>query len=318
MINVAKEIPKRLKVIFNDRSIHSALNEYHDYLKSKSLSKNTIRNYLHDLVEYFIFCKNNNLSPLVSLKPKHQRPMLSSIVDTGIKQSSIIRKISAIKSFSAFLERFNYSKNNHSSLLSMPKKERKLPQIFTEKEINILLNTIQKFPKDNLRDEALVELIYSTGMRVGEISNLKIGDINFDNSEIRVLGKGNKERIVILSQKSSKKIKNYLIKSKRNIMLNSNPLFQNNIGGSLSDRSIQRLLKKYILMSGLDSNLSTHSLRHSFATHLLDGGADLKVIQQLLGHSSPETTKIYTQVSVKSMKEIYNKSHPRSFSKLKN
>ena len=313
-----KEIPLKLENIFKDKKINSIAKEYVDYLYSKSLSKNTIRNYLYDLIEYFSYCKNNNLMPTKSLRQKDLRPLLSYIIGTGIKQSSVIRKISSIKSFCAFLERFNYSKENHSSLLSMPKKGKKLPKILSESEVNSLIKTIERFPKKNLRDEALIEMIYSTGMRVGEVSKIKIGDINFDKSEVRVLGKGNKERIVILSEKSKQKIRNYILNSRRNIILNSSPLFQNKHGGSLSPRSIQRALKKYLLVSGLDSKLSTHSLRHSFATHLLDGGADIKVIQQLLGHSSPETTKIYTQVSTKSMKEIYNKAHPRSFSKLKN
>ncbi|MEC7921321.1 MAG: site-specific tyrosine recombinase/integron integrase [Chloroflexota bacterium] len=313
-----KEIPLKLENIFKDKKINSIVKEYVDYLYSKSLSKNTIRNYLYDLIEYFSYCKNINLMPTKSLRQKDLRPLLSYIIGTGIKQSSVIRKISSIKSFCAFLERFNYSKENHSSLLSMPKKGKKLPKILSESEVNSLIKTIERFPKKNLRDEALIEMIYSTGMRVGEVSKIKIGDINFDKSEVRVLGKGNKERIVILSEKSKQKIRNYLLNSRKNIMLNTSPLFQNKDGGSLSPRSIQRTLKKYLLVSGLDSKLSTHSLRHSFATHLLDGGADIKVIQQLLGHSSPETTKIYTQVSTKSMKEIYNKAHPRSVSKLKN
>ena len=315
---ITKEIPLKLENIFKDKKINSIVYEYAEYLNSKSLSKNTIRNYLYDLIDYFSYCKNNNLSPAKSLKQKDLRPLLSHIINTGIKQSSVIRKISSVKSFCVFLERFNYSKENHSSLLSMPKKGKKLPKIFSENEINTLIKTIERHPKKNLRDEALIEIIYSTGMRVGEVSKIKIGDIDFNKSEVKVLGKGNKERIVILSNKAKQKIRNYLIGSKRNIVINSNPLFQNKDGGSLTPRSIQRIIKNYLLISGLDSKLSTHSLRHSFATHLLDGGADIKVIQQLQGHSSPETTKIYTQVSTKSMKEIYNKAHPRSFSKVKN
>ena len=315
---ITKEIPLKLENIFKDKKINSIVYEYVEYLNSKSLSKNTIRNYLYDLIDYFSYCKNNNLSPAKSVKQKDLRHFIYHIINTGIKQSSVIRKISSVKSFCVFLERFNYSKENHSSLLSMPKKGKKLPKIFSENEINTLIKTIERHPKKNLRDEALIEIIYSTGMRVGEVSKIKIGDIDFNKSEVKVLGKGNKERIVILSNKAKQKIRNYLIGSKRNIVINSNPLFQNKDGGSLTPRSIQRIIKKYLLISGLDSKLSTHSLRHSFATHLLDGGADIKVIQQLLGHSSPETTKIYTQVSTKSMKEIYNKAHPRSFSKVKN
>ena len=307
-----KEIPLKLENIFKDKKINSIAKEYVDYLYSKSLSKNTIRNYLYDLIEYFSYCKNNNLMPTKSLRQKDLRPLLSYIIGTGIKQSSVIRKISSIKSFCAFLERFNYSKENHSSLLSMPKKGKKLPKILSESEVNSLIKTIERFPKKKLRDEALIEMIYSTGMRVGEVSKIKIGDINFDKSEVRVLGKGNKERIVILSEKSKQKIRNYLLNSRKNIMLNTSPLFQNKDGGSLSPRSIQRTLKKYLLVSGLDSKLSTHSLRHSFATHLLKGGAPLRHVQELLGHSDISTTQIYTHLSNDHLKREYNKAHPRS------
>ena len=142
--------------------------------------------------------------------------------------------------------------------------------------------------------------------------------INFEKSEIKILGKGNKQRVVIFNNKSKEKIIKYLKNDKRLISLSTGALFQNKFKQSLSPRSIQRLLKKYLNFSGINSKYSTHTLRHTFATHLLEGGADIKVIQQLLGHSSPETTKIYTHLSSPALKNVYNNSHPRSFSKIKN
>ena len=188
----------------------------------------------------------------------------------------------------------------------------------TEKEINQLIKHVEINTKKNLRDDALIELLYSTGLRVSEVANLKIGDINFEKSEIKILGKGNKQRVVIFNNKSKEKIIKYLKNDKRLISLNTGALFQNKYKQSLSPRSIQRLLKKYLNFSGINSKYSTHTLRHTFATHLLEGGADIKVIQQLLGHSSPETTKIYTHLSSPALKNVYNNSHPRSFSKIKN
>ena len=281
-------------------------------MESKSLSENTIRNYFYDLIEYFIFCKSNKISPLSSLKPTYQRSMISLIISKGIKRSSVIRKVSAIRSFDNFLERFKYSKNNFSDLLSVTKKEKLLPNVMTQGEVISLIGSVRKSPKYVIRDEALIELIYSTGLRVSEASKLTIGDINFSNSEIKILGKGNKERIVILGKYANGILKKYLSDSRKILSLNSSPVFLNKFGKRLTPRSIQRIIKKYIQLSGLDSNFSTHSLRHSFATHMLDGGADLKVIQQLLGHSSPETTKIYTHVSSASMREVYEKAHPRA------
>jgi len=311
-------IPKKLLIIFNDNELNNVLTEYFDYLKSKSLSENTIKNYFRDLIEYFNYLDQNNLSAFKSIKPEHIRKMLSFLIDRGFSKLSISRKISAIKSYITFLEKFNYSSDNFSELITIPKKTRSLPKVMTEKEINQLIKHVEINTKKNLRDDALIELLYSTGLRVSEIANLKIGDINFEKSEIKILGKGNKQRVVIFNNKSKEKIIKYMKNDKRLISLKTEALFQNKFKQSLSPRSIQRLLKKYLNFSGINSKYSTHTLRHTFATHLLEGGADIKVIQQLLGHSSPETTKIYTHLSSPALKNVYNNSHPRSFSKIKN
>tara|TARA_Y100000768_G_scaffold106944_1_gene78498 strand:- start:566 stop:1513 length:948 start_codon:yes stop_codon:yes gene_type:complete len=311
-------IPKKLIIIFNDNELNNVLTEYFDYLKSKSLSENTIKNYFRDLIDYFNYLNQNNLSAFKSIKPEHIRKMLSFLIDKGFSKLSISRKISAIKSYITFLEKFNYSSDNYSELITIPKKTRILPKVMTEKEINQLIKHVEINTKKNLRDDALIELLYSTGLRVSEVANLKIGDINFEKSEIKILGKGNKQRVVIFNNKSKEKIIKYLKNDKRLISLNTGALFQNKFKQSLSPRSIQRLLKKYLNFSGINSKYSTHTLRHTFATHLLEGGADIKVIQQLLGHSSPETTKIYTHLSSPALKNVYNNSHPRSFSKIKN
>ena len=311
-------IPKKLLIIFNDNELNNVLTEYFHYLKSKSLSENTIKNYFRDLIEYFNYLNQNNLSAFKSIKPEHIRKMLSFLIDKGFSKLSISRKISAIKSYITFLEKFNYSSDNFSELITIPKKTRSLPKVMTEKEINQLIKHVEINTMKNLRDDALIELLYSTGLRVSEVANLKIGDINFEKSEIKILGKGNKQRVVIFNNKSKEKIIKYLKNDKRLISLNTGALFQNKFKQSLSPRSIQRLLKKYLNFSGINSKYSTHTLRHTFATHLLEGGADIKVIQQLLGHSSPETTKIYTHLSSPALKNVYNNSHPRSFSKIKN
>ena len=311
-------IPKKLLIIFNDNELNNVLTEYFHYLKSKSLSENTIKNYFRDLIDYFNYLNQNNLSAFKSIKPEHIRKMLSFLIDKGFSKLSISRKISAIKSYITFLEKFNYSSDNYSELITIPKKTRILPKVMTEKEINQLIKHVEINTKKNLRDDALIELLYSTGLRVSEVANLKIGDINFEKSEIKILGKGNKQRVVIFNNKSKEKIIKYLKNDKRLISLKTEALFQNKFKQSLSSRSIQRLLKKYLNFSGINSKYSTHTLRHTFATHLLEGGADIKVIQQLLGHSSPETTKIYTHLSSPALKNVYNNSHPRSFSKIKN
>ena len=311
-------IPKKLLIIFNDGELNKILSKYLDYLESKSLSDNTVKNYFRDLIDYFIYLNQNELPPTKSIEPKHIRKMLSFLIDKGFSKVSISRKISAIKSYITFLEKFNYSKNNYSELIRIPKKSKSLPKVMTKKEISQLIKHVEMNTKKNLRDDALIELLYSTGLRVSEVANLKLKDINLKKSEIKILGKGNKERIVIFNNKSKEKIIRYLKNDKRYISIKSEALFQNKFKEALSTRSIQRILKKYLNFSGINSKYSTHTLRHTFATHLLEGGADIKVIQQLMGHSSPETTKIYTHVSSSTLKNVYNNSHPRSFSKIKN
>ena len=311
-------IPKKLLIIFNDGELNKILSKYFDYLESKSLSDNTVKNYFRDLIDYFIYLKQNHLSPAKSIEPKHIRKMLSFLIDKGFSKVSISRKISAIKSYITFLEKFNYSKDNYSELISIPKKSKSLPKVMTKKEVSQLIKHVEMNTKKNLRDDALIELLYSTGLRVSEVANLKLKDINLKKSEIKILGKGNKERIVIFNNKSKEKIIRYLKNDKRYISIKTEALFQNKFKEALSTRSIQRILKKYLNFSGINSKYSTHTLRHTFATHLLEGGADIKVIQQLLGHSSPETTKIYTHVSSSTLKNVYNNTHPRSFSKIKN
>lgn len=311
-------IPKKLLIIFNDGELNKILSKYFDYLESKSLSENTVKNYFRDLIDYFIYLKQNDLSPTKSIEPKYIRKMLSFLIGKGFSKISISRKISAIKSYITFLEKFNYSKNNYSELISIPKKSKSLPKVMTKKEVSQLIKHVEMNTKKNLRDDALIELLYSTGLRVSEVANLKLKDINLEKSEIKILGKGNKERIVIFNNKSKEKIISYLKNDKRYISIKTEALFQNKFKEALSTRSIQRILKKYLNFSGINSKYSTHTLRHTFATHLLEGGADIKVIQQLMGHSSPETTKIYTHVSSSTLKNVYNNSHPRSFSKIKN
>ena len=311
-------IPKKLIIIFSDGELNKILSKYFDYLESKSLSDNTTKNYFRDLIDYFIYLKLNDLSPTKSIEPKYIRKMLSFLIDKGFSKVSISRKISAIKSYITFLEKFNYSKNNYSELISIPKKSKSLPKVMTKKEVSQLIKHVEMNTKKNLRDDALIELLYSTGLRVSEVANLKLKDINLEKSEIKILGKGNKERIVIFNNKSKEKIIQYLKNDKRYISIKTEALFQNKFKEALSTRSIQRILKKYLNFSGINSKYSTHTLRHTFATHLLEGGADIKVIQQLMGHSSPETTKIYTHVSSSTLKNVYNNSHPRSFSKIKN
>ncbi|MFL2653226.1 MAG: tyrosine-type recombinase/integrase [Dehalococcoidia bacterium] len=226
-------------------------------------------------------------------------------------QGSIRRIISNLKIYFEFLLEENIISNNLFSEISSPKIEKKLPSIASVDEIDKMIEMIDTDTKLGKRDKAIIELIYSAGLRVSEVNNLNIDDIDTQINQAIIFGKGSKYRAVIFSNFTSKVLKKYLdIRDESN--KNEKGFFLNNIGKRLSIRSIQHLVKKYINLAGLNPKYHTHTLRHSFATHLLDGGADLRVVQELLGHTSPKTTEIYTHISVEKSRDVYTKAHPKA------
>lgn len=226
-------------------------------------------------------------------------------------QGSIRRIISNLKIYFEFLLEENIISNNLFSEISSPKIEKKLPSIASVDEIDKMIEMIDTDTKLGKRDKAIIELIYSAGLRVSEVNNLNIDDIDTQINQAIIFGKGSKYRAVIFSKFTSKVLKKYLdIRDESN--KNEKGFFLNNIGKRLSIRSIQHLVKKYINLAGLNPKYHTHTLRHSFATHLLDGGADLRVVQELLGHTSPKTTEIYTHISVEKSRDVYTKAHPKA------
>jgi site-specific recombinase XerD len=231
---------------------------------------------------------------------------------------SICRKISTIRSFFKFLSREGIVKNNPTINLIAPKINKKLPYFLYLQEVNKLIEATPRDTIFGIRDIAILELLYGTGMRVGELVNLNIHDIDLYEKTIRVFGKGSKERILPLGNPSIKAIQEYLTGRhlfSKNVSINKNDqnaLLLNRFGGRLSTRSIGRIIIKYMKIAGLNKKISPHVLRHSFATHLLGGGADLRSVQELLGHESLSTTQIYTHITKERLKIIYKKSHPRT------
>jgi site-specific recombinase XerD len=231
---------------------------------------------------------------------------------------SISRKISTIRSFFNFLSREGITKINPTINLITPKIDKKLPYFLYLQEINKLIEAPPQDTISGIRDKAILELLYGTGIRVGELVNLNIKDIDFYEKTIRIFGKGSKERILPLGVPSIKATQEYI--TKRNLFMKDiainrndlNALLLNRFGGRLSARSIRRIIIKYMKIAGLNKKISPHVLRHSFATHLLGGGADLRSVQELLGHESLSTTQIYTHITKERLKIIYKKSHPRS------
>ena len=280
----------------NKKNQKEILDQYLDSLeKIKNYSPNTIKSYKNDILQY--------LDEEVVLGEFSKYLKICSKKE--FSKTTINRKITSIKTFLIWCIEKNYLESSSLKSVKNLKAEKKLPNVLTANYINQLLDSLpSKDPKD-IRDKAILELMYSSGLRVSEVSNLSIKDIK-NNKSIKVLGKGNKERVLPITSRAYDVINKYLVHS-RTVFVNEKSdsfLFLGVRGGQLSDREIRRIVK-------LRVGTFPHSLRHTFATHLLDGGADLRIVQELLGHNDPSTTQIYTHVSKKQMKKKYKQSHPR-------
>lgn len=276
------------------------------FLKAeKDVSPHTLKAYTQDLKEFEAF---------VDKKPKNIdnldiRTFLASLYQRNLKKSSISRKLASIRSFFKYLHREGYVKSNPAKLVSSPKVPKSLPKFLTIDEVFSLINTPNGETFKPTRDKAIIEILYSCGLRVSELTSLDISDLDIKETIIRVKGKGRKERIIPIGTKAMEAIKNYL-PERISLRKKSPGLFLNNRGGRLTQRSVRRILLYYSRMINLTGNLSPHTLRHTFATHLLHEGADLRSIQELLGHSSLSTTQKYTHLDIRQLTEVYDKAHP--------
>jgi len=286
-------------------SILTYVNRFLYSLKNeRDVSEHTLRAYRNDLTEFADwlgeFAKITNVR---RISRRNVRDFLGSLARYGYERSSISRKTSSLKSFFKFLVRENIVNINPAVDIKYPKLKRKLPSFLSIEEMNKLLD-------DNLskRDRAIIELIYGTGMRASEICSLNTKDIDFANETVRVMGKGRKERILPLTRKAKDAIRDYLSPSRNK----NTSLLLNKFGKRLSQRSLQRIVGKYIRAVADVTHSSPHTLRHTFATHLLDRGCDLRTVQELLGHSSISTTQIYTHITPERLKKIYKQAHPRA------
>lgn len=276
------------------------------FLRSEqNVSPHTLRSYTKDLKEFLTF---------IDKRPKDIdnldiRSFLASLHLRKLKKSSISRTLATIRSFFKFLHREGYVKNNPAKLVSSPKVEKVLPRFLSIDEVFYLMETPQGDSFKPARDKAILELLYSSGLRVSELTSLDMSDLDIKESLIRAKGKGRKERILPIGQKAMEALQNYL-PERMSLKRKSAALFLNNRGGRLTQRSIRRILIYYSRMINIDGDLSPHTLRHTFATHLLHEGADLRSIQELLGHSSLSTTQRYTHVDIGHLTEVYDKAHP--------
>lgn len=280
----------------------------------KSLAALTVRNYRTDLAPLFNFIKLRSLPNLISLDRHALRGYLAWLAELGYARSSIVRKLSALRSFLRWLLRENLVDVDPLPRRGAMKQESRLPRFLSQEEAMRLVEAPDTSTDLGVRDSAILELLYSAGLRVSELNNLDLSDVNMNTMELRVTGKGDKQRIALIGRSARNALKLY-VESVRPLLVkrqSGSSLFLNRYGTRLSQRSIQDKVRRYASNVGLRSDVHAHTLRHSFATHLLDGGADLRVVQDLLGHASPSTTQIYTHVTQAQAVKVYLEAHPRA------
>jgi integrase/recombinase XerC len=287
----------------------AALDKYFVFLKTeRNYSPHTLSNYQRDL-NFLVKLLNQG-----KINRSLARDYLLALEKHKYSRRSIARKVSSARSFCRFLLRENIVKQNPFENLLTPKLPRKLPNFLYPEEMTALLKTPDQETPRGLRDLAILETIYGTGLRVTELVEININEVNFEEGEIKVLGKGSKERIVLFGSKAREAMQNYLSKG-RPVLLgreNSQALFINRRGHRLTARWVEQMITIKARQAGLNKKVTPHTLRHSFATHLLAGGADLRMVQELLGHVSLSTTQVYTHITKERLKEVYDAAHPRA------
>lgn len=282
------------------------INKFISYLEiEKNYSSHTILNYKKDLEELTAFIQ---ATPLERVDYLILRRFLAQLRTKNHKPRTIARKLSSLRSFFKFLQKEGLIKNNPTVLLLSPKLDKPLPHFLSEEDMVKFIESPIKDKRTGRRDQAILETLYSTGIRVSELVGLNIENVDFISNIVKVAGKGKKERIVPIGQHALKAIRDYIDTRK----FNSSVVFLNKSGGRLTARSVGNIVQKYIKLTSITQHLSPHVLRHSFATHLLNRGADLRSVQELLGHVNLSTTQIYTHVTTERLKKVYEKAHPRA------
>lgn len=300
------------------KSNHELIEQYEAYLRvEKNYSEHTILNYIRDIEDFSEFLSTQGFGELVSInKGNIPRYYISNLTNRGFSKSSIARKISSLRGFYLFLLRKGIVKDNVFSEVEAPKRNRSLPKFLYLAEIEKLFASMETKTALGKRDLAIMELLYGSGIRVSELCNLEISDIDYSNQMLLVFGKGHKERYVPLSSKAIEALKAYIYLGRPELELKNelgkhNKLFLNHFGGNLTPRGVRVILDNIIEKASEILHISPHMLRHTFASHLLDGGADLRSVQEMLGHAHLSSTQIYTHVSSEQLKRAYMQNHPR-------
>ena len=286
------------------------IDDFIKYLKVvKKDSNYTLINYKEDLLELYDF-----YTDLINIDEVIVSEYLEFLYSRGLNRNSISRKLSAIRSFYNYLFRENIVKVNYFKNVSNPKRARVLPKYAKNKDLEAIFNSFDMDDKFEQRNRLILEMLYSTGVRVGELVNIKLNDIDKYNNSIKILGKGSKERIVYYGEYAKNIMELYLSDSREKILKNkkSDYLFLNKNGSKISERYIRKMINDVVEKCSIDYHISPHTLRHTFATDMLNNGADLMSVKELLGHSTIDTTSIYTHISNEQIKKVYSFAHPRA------
>lgn len=285
----------------------------HQLHLTEGLSRNTLLSYRLDLKKYLVFLKKKKITDLKSIKPENISEFVYHLSRKKLKATSVARNLSAIKKLHKFLLTEGYSDSNPSEMIDSPKLGRSLPQTLSQDEIEKILE--QDFEKDNLgiRDKAMLEFLYATGSRISEMLNFKRKGFIPESGWVRITGKGNKERFVPIGKKAISAVKKYLRESRIHLAKpwSEDIMFLNRNGRKLSRMGAWKIIKRHILNAGIKKRVTPHTIRHSFATHLLLGGADLRAVQEMLGHADISTTQVYTHIDRDFIKQEHQGYHPR-------
>lgn len=294
------------------------IEDFKTYLSvEKNFSEHTLAAYASDIVSYILWLDNISCT---SVDFNKLREYLHFIQRFDYKKTTIARKVASIRTFYKFLFRERYIDSNPALSLSAPKRPKSLPKFLTPEEVEQILNNVKIETPAGFRNRVILELLWATGMRISELSNLNFGDLNLDENEIRVFGKGAKERIVLVSDRAKGYLIQYINSARKliapeyntNEINDDTPLFINNTGYRLQNKTVRKVINEIVEEIELPKKVTPHVFRHSFATKLIENGADLRVVQELLGHAGISNTQIYTHISMKHMKDVYEAAHPHS------
>lgn len=299
-----------------DVNVNNSLKIFIEYLQiEKNYSQYTIEHYQHDIREFFLFMSEQGIDRLDNVEYSDTRIYLTKLFNQQLSRKSVARKISCMRSFYKFLLREKKVEDNPFSLVSIPKLEKRLPDFFYEEELSELFKACETETVLGKRNKALLELLYATGIRVGECSKIQLKDLDLSLSTVLVHGKRRKERYVPFGSFAHDALEDYILNGRKDLLKEKEDhgyLFLNFRGGPLTDRGIREILNKLIEQSALTGKIHPHKLRHSFATHMMSNGADMRTVQELLGHAFLSSTQVYTHVTKEHLRNIYLSHHPRA------